>query len=131
MKSLLFPLLAILVLPKAVNAEIWIDLSNYYEGLGEGIRYIDVTSIYKRGDWIYARKKIGSQKINNETPQPRVLKVNCKKGILIEDTGSPYLQTKRLGDGYWRLRFISSKSRNPELDGTYNFLCKKKRFIVP
>ena len=127
MKRLLLPLLAALALPTAVNAEIWIDVANYYEGLEKGRRYIDSSSIYKKGDWIYAKKKIGSSTINIRTRQPRELKVNCKKGILIDDTSTPYLQDERLGDGYWKLRNYptAKKHRNPQLDGSYNFLCKK------
>ena len=43
MKRLLLPLLAALALPTAVNAEIWIDVANYYEGL-EKERYFKIRS---------------------------------------------------------------------------------------
>ncbi len=126
MKRIILPLLAALALPTAVNAENWIDVANYYEGLGKGRRYIDASSIYKRGDWIYAYFKVGSRKISYRKTRHRFqLKVNCKKGIINDDTTTPYIQSKRLGDGYWKLRFFpTEKSRNPQLDGVYNFLCK-------
>ncbi len=126
MKLLQLPLLAALALPTAVNAETWIDVANYYEGLEKGRKYIDASSIDKRGDWIYAYFKVGSRKISyRRTRHKFQLKVNCKKGIINDDTTTPYFQSKRLGDGYWKLRFFpTEKSRNPQLDGVYNFLCK-------
>ena len=131
MKRLLLPLLAALALPTAVNAEIWIDVANYYEGSEKGRRYVDASSIYKRGDWIYATFKNTSRPYPPESAyrMERQMKVNCKKGILVDGINITTVHAERLGDGYWKLRFksilISEKSKNSQLDGSYNFLCKK------
>ena len=125
MKRYLIFLLSALALPTAVNAEIWIDVANYYEELEKGRRYIDASSIYKRGNWIHAKLKLGSRKLSYRTRRPMEMKINCKKGIIMDDTSTPYIQSKRLGDGYWRLRFFpTEKFKNPQHDGAYNFLCK-------
>ena len=78
MKRLLLPLLATILLPTAVNAEIWIDVANYYEELEKGRRYIDASSIYKRGDWIYATYKNTSRPYPPESAyrMERQMKVN-------------------------------------------------------
>tara|TARA_B100000212_G_scaffold195861_1_gene147807 strand:+ start:3086 stop:3469 length:384 start_codon:yes stop_codon:yes gene_type:complete len=127
MRKLLIPLLTAIALPTAVNAELWIDMANSYEELEKGLRYIKASSIIKKGDWIFAEYKKGSPTTSYRARKPYELKINCKKGILVDDTSTPYIQNVRLGDGYWKLRFYPSakKHRKPQLNAVYNYLCKK------
>ncbi len=126
MKRLLIPLLAAIALPSAVNAETWIEVANYSDKDGQNfIRWIDADSILGRGDWLYAKYRIktewGSGKRTKE------LKINCKKGIYVHDFDNSYVRFVRQRNGNWKLTFFGfgfDEYKNPQLEGTYNFLCK-------
>ncbi len=126
MKRLLLPLLAALALPTAVNAETWIEVANYSDKDGQNfIRWIDADSILGRGDWLYAKYRIKTEWSSGK--RTKELKINCKKGIYVHDFDNSYVRFVRQRNGNWKLTFFGfgfDESKNPQLEGTYKFLCK-------
>ena len=87
--------------------------------------WIDADSILGKGDWLYAKYRIKTEWSSGK--RTKELKINCKKGIYVHDFDNSYVRFVRQRNGNWKLTFFGfgfDESKNPQLEGTYKFLCK-------
>ena len=97
------------------------------------LNYINMHSLYLgyhmmkewKADWLYAKYRIKTEWGSGK--RVKELKINCKKGIYVHDFDNSYVRFVRQRNGNWKLTFFGfgfDESKNPQLEGTYKFLCK-------
>ena len=148
-RFLLLALTAGLLSPIATKAETWTQISNFYEGRRNLIRWIDVKSIVKNGDWVYANMQRGSGFNYELRSTPNSVKVNCKKTIFKDERQYNSFFSKRNKKGLWetipddvhtsvgKKNYETLKAIDPDFfravedptaEGAYQLLCKKWKY---
>ena len=152
-RFLLLALTAGLLFTNEAKTETWTRIARFSEGQHLYERWIDVKSIFKNGDWVYANMQRGSSFTYSKYEDPNKLgraepvsiKVNCKKAIF-KDEGLSF--RKREKTGLWSSFPDASESpalskyyednkskdfykkmygarKSPEAEGAYQLLCKQ------